>query len=175
MPNLPAGWRASFAIVAFCAITVGAALGAALVGLADRDTTMPSSIPLPSVSTTDQAVLPLFVEAAPPGARVIVHAEFHSLDASTSGSVELLDVDGAKVVRLSPFETEPGQGCVVYLVPHADARSPGDGALLGPLKGAAGQQNYTVPVGVRTDGPLTVLIWSREFKGPVAHAVLRNG
>jgi hypothetical protein len=64
---------------------------------------------------------------------------------------------------------------VVYLVPHADARSPGDGVLLGPLKGTAGEQNYAVPVGVRTDGPLTLLIWSRGFKGPVAHAVLRNG
>ena len=173
MPNLPAGWRAWFAIVAFCAITVGAALSAALVGLAAKDTVPPNSL-LPSVPTTDQAVPPFFTEAAPSDARVMITAEFRSLDASTSGSAELLDVDGAKMVRLAPFETEPGQGCVVYLVPHADARGPGDGAMLGPLKGAAGEQNYAVPVGVRTDGPLTVLIWSRGFKGPVAHAVLRS-
>jgi hypothetical protein len=174
MPKVPAGWRAWFVIVAFCAITVGAALGAALVGLAARDTLPPNSL-LPPAPTTDQAMPPFFAEATPSGARTLITAELRSLDASTSGTVELLDVDGTQVVRLAPFETEPGQGCVVYLVPHADARSPGDGALLGPLKGAAGEQNYAVPLGVRTDGPLTVLIWSRGFKGPVAHAVLRNG
>jgi len=174
MLNLPAGWRAWLAIVAFCAITVGAALGAALVGLAAKDNP-PSDSLLPSAPTTAKAVPPFFAEAAPSGARVLVTAEFRSLDASTSGNVELLDVDGARVVRFASFETEPGPGGVVYLVPHADARSPGDGALLGPLKGAAGDQNYAVPVGVRTDGPLTVLIWSRGFKGPVAHAVLRSG
>jgi hypothetical protein len=174
MPNLPAGWRAWFAIVAFCAITVGAALGAALVGLAAK-ATMPPNSPLLSTSTADQAVPPFFAEVTPPGAQVMITAELNSLDASTSGSVELIDVGGAKVVRLASFETEAGRGSVLYLVPHADARSPGDGALLGLLKGTAGEQNYAVPVGVRTDGPLTVLIWSREFKGPVAHAVLRNG
>ena len=174
MPNLPAGWRAWSATVAFCVITVGAAFGAALVGLAARDP-MPPDGAVPAVPTTDQAVPPFFTEVAPSGAHVMVTAELRSLDASTSGSAELLDVSGAKVVRLAPFETEPGHGYVVYLVPHADARSPSDGSLLGPVKGAAGEQNYAVPVGVRTDGPLTVLIWSRGFKGPVAHAVLRSG
>jgi Electron transfer DM13 len=173
MPNLPAGWRAWFAIVAFCAITVGAALSAALVGLAAKDT-MPPNGSLLSTHTAGHAMPPSFAEAAPPGARVLITAEFRSLDASTWGTAALLDVGGGKTLRLAPFETEAGQECVVYLVPHADARSPGDGALLGPLKGAAGEQNYAVPVGVRTDGPLTVLIWSREFKGPVAHAVLRS-
>lgn len=174
MPNLPAGWRAWFVIAAFCVMTVGAAFGAALVGLAARDP-MPPDGPVPSVPTTNRAIPSFFTEVVPSRAQVMITAELHSLDAHTSGSVELLDVSGAKVVRLAPFETEPGQGYVVYLVPHADARSPSDGALLGPLKGAAGEQNYAVPVGVRTDGPLTVLIWSRGFKGPVAHAVLRNG
>lgn len=174
MSNLPAGWRAWFVIAAFCVMTVGAAFSAALVGLAAKDPIPPDG-PVPSVPTTDQAVPPFFTEVAPRGAQVTITAELHSLDASTSGTAKLLDVSGAKVVRLAPFETEAGQGYVVYLVPHADARSPSDGVLLGPLKGAVGEQNYAVPVGARTDGPLTVLIWSRGFKGPVAHAVLRNG
>jgi len=171
VPNLSARRRTWTVIVAVCAVTVGAALGAALVGLAARDTTPPDTR-LPSAPTTEAPVPTSYSEAAPDGALVISTAEFQSLDASTSGGVELLDVDGAKFVRLTAFETEVGDGYVVYLVPHADARSPADGALLGELKGAAGEQNYPVPVGVRTGGPLTVLIWSRGFKGPVAHAVL---
>lgn len=160
-------------IVALCTITVGAALGAALVGLAARDTTGPDT-QLPQAPTTEISVPPTVSEPRPTGANVRLSAPLRSLDASTSGTAELLDVDGVQFLRLSGFETQPGLGHVVYLVPHADARSPADGTLLGPLKGAAGDQNYPVPVGVRTDGPLTVLIWSREFKGPVAHAVLRG-
>ncbi len=97
-----------------------------------------------------------------------------SLDATTSGTATLLDVDGALVVRLTSFRTDPGRGYVAYLVPQADARGPADGALLGSLKAVTGDQNYVVPVGARVAGPLTVLIWSRGFKGPVAHATLRR-
>ncbi|HET8643024.1 MAG TPA: DM13 domain-containing protein [Pseudonocardiaceae bacterium] len=173
MPNLAARRRTWLVVVLLCAITVGAALGAALVGLAARDGTPPDTQLRPP-PTTEQPVPSSFSETPPAGAIVELSAEFDSLDASTSGHAELLRVGGAGVVRLTAFETAAGLGCVVYLVPHADARSPGDGTLLGPLKGATGDQNYPVPVGARTDGPLTVLIWSRGFKGPVAHAVLRR-
>lgn len=176
MPNLAARRRTWLVVVLLCAITVGAALGAALVGLAARDGTPPNT-QLRSPPTTEQPVPSSFSEMPPAGAIVELSAQFHSLDASTSGRAELLRVGGAGgagVVRLTAFETAAGLGYVVYLVPHADARSPGDGTLLGPLKGATGEQNYPVPVGARIDGPLTVLIWSRGFKGPVAHAVLRG-
>ena len=173
MPHLAARRRTWVVIVALCTLTVGAALSAALVGLAARETTSTDTQPRPA-PTTEQPVPSSVAEPTPTGAKVIMVAELSSLDASTSGSAELLDVNGAKVVRLAPFETEPGEGYVVYLVPRADARTPGDGTLLGPLKGATGEQNYPVPVGARTDPPFTLLIWSRGFKGPVAHAVFRD-
>jgi hypothetical protein len=171
MADAPTRRRTWLAIVVLCAGTVGAAFGAALVGLATRDGTPPDT-QLPSAPTTEEPVPSSFSEPLPGGAILVATAEFESLDASTSGVAVLLDVEGAKVVRLRSFETEPGRGYVVYLVPRADARSPSDGVLLGELKGATGDQNYAVPVGVRMDGPLTVLVWSRGFKGPVAHATL---
>lgn len=165
--------RAWLAIVVLCAVTVGAAVGAALVGLAARDATPPGTQP-PSAPTTEEPVPSSVAEPLPSGAILVATSEFSSLDASTSGTAMLLDVHGARVLRLASFETEPGHGYVLYLVPDADARTPGDGMLLGPLKGATGDQNYAVPVGVRVDRPLTVLVWSRGFKGPVAHAVFRR-
>ena len=114
-------------------------------------------------------------EPPPSGTAVeLATARFSSLDASTTGIAVLLSVDGNLVVRLLDFATDAGRGYVLYLVPEADARGPSDGVWLGPLKGATGEQNYPVPVGARAGGPLTVLIWSRGFKGPVGHAVLRR-
>lgn len=173
MSNLPTRRRTWLVIVVACAITVGAALSAALIGLAARDGTA-ADTQLPPPPTTEQQVPSSFSEPLPTGAFVELTAPLQSLDASTTGTVVLLDVGGAKIVRLTSFETEPGIGYVVYLVPHAQARSPSDGTLLGSLKGTTGEQNYAVPVGARTDGPLTLLIWSRGFKGPVAHAALRR-
>jgi Electron transfer DM13 len=173
MREAPKRRRAWLATVVFCAVTVGAAVGAALVGLAARDATPPGT-QLPSAPTAEEPVPSSTSEPLPSGAILVATAEFSSLDASTSGTAMLLDVGGAKTLRLASFETEPGYGYVLYLVPDADARAPGDGVLLGPLRAAAGDQNYAVPVGVRVGRPLTVLVWSRGFKGPVAHAVFRR-
>jgi Electron transfer DM13 len=155
---------------------VAASVAAATFGWAARGATPRDSHALP-VPSTELPVPSSASDPAPaPGAAVrrVAAGPFTSLDASTEGTAELLSVDGSLVLRLLDFRTDAGRGYVLYLVPQADARGPADGVSLGPLKGATGPQNYPVPAGARVDGPLTVLIWSRGFKGPVGHAVLRR-
>jgi hypothetical protein len=164
-------WRTT---VALLALTVAASVGAAVFGWVARGATPRDSHALP-VASTEQPLPSSAIEPAPSGPTVVLaSAPFTSLDASTRGIAALLSVDGNLVVRLSEFTTDAGRGYVLYLVPQADARGPADGVWLGPLKGASGQQYYPVPVGARVDGPLTLLIWSRGFKGPVGHAALRR-
>jgi Electron transfer DM13 len=164
-------WRATAALLA---VIVAASVGAAVVGWVARGATPRDQHALP-VPSTDQPVPPAAFDPMPPGPVVELAAgPFTSLDVSTAGMAALLSVDDGLVLRLREFSTAPGRGYVLYLVPQVDARGPADGMSLGPLKGARGEQNYPVPVGARVDGPLTVLIWSRDFKGPVAHAVLRG-
>lgn len=164
-------WRATAALLA---VVVAASVGAAVFGWAARGATPHESHALP-VPSTEQPVPSSASDPMPAGTPIELAAgPFTSLDASTDGTAALLSVDGNLVLRLRDFETSAGRGYVLYLVPQADARGPADGVSLGPLKGAAGDQNYPVPVGARVDGPLTVLIWSRGFKGPVGHAVLRR-
>lgn len=164
-------WRVTAALLA---VIVAAAVAAAVFGWVARGATPRDSHALP-VPSTELPVPSSASDPAPSGATVeLATAPFTSLDASTDGTAVLLSVDGNLVVRLRDFTTDAGRGYVLYLVPQADARGPADGVWLGRLKGASGDQNYPVPVGARVDGPLTVLIWSRGFKGPVGHAVLRR-
>lgn len=152
---------------------MAASVAAAAFGWAARGATPHDSHALP-VPSTEVPVPSSAFDRAPHAAVQVAAGPFTSLDASTEGTAELLSVDGSLVLRLLDFRTDAGRGYVLYLVPQADARGPADGVSLGPLKGAAGEQNYPVPAGAWVDGPLTVLIWSREFKGPVGHAVLRS-
>ncbi|HEY3262602.1 MAG TPA: DM13 domain-containing protein [Pseudonocardiaceae bacterium] len=164
-------WRAT---VAMLAAAVAASVCAAVVGWAARAATPPDSHALPVPSTDVPVPSSAFDPPLPDTSIEIAAGRFTSLDASTDGTAALFSVDGGLVLRLRNFRTDAGRGYVLYLVPQADARGPADGVLLGPLKGATGEQGYPVPVGARVDGPLTVLIWSRGFKGPVGHAVLRR-
>jgi hypothetical protein len=164
-------WAATATMLA---AVVAASVGAAVFGWAARGAapSWSSALPVPS---TDLPVPSSAFELPPPEPTVkLAGGLFTSLDVSTDGSAALVDAGGNLVVRLSDFRTDGGRGYVLYLVPAADARTPADGVSLGSLKGARGEQYYPVPVGARVSGPLTVLIWSRGFKGPVAHAVLRH-
>jgi hypothetical protein len=153
-------------------VVVAASVGAALFGWAARGATAdPPARPVPG---TELPVPAAVAQPAPPSAVEVLSARLSSLDATTRGIATLLDTPSGPVVRLTDFETHAGRGYVVYLVPEAAARTPSDGTMLGPLMAVSGDQNYVVPTGVRTDGPLTLLIWSRGFKGPVAHATLRH-
>lgn len=175
MTRVAAGRHRWPATAALLTALVLAAVGAALAGLTTRATAGSGAAAGPVVASTEQPVPESVSEPAPAGPVVkLATAAMTSLDTSTDGWVSLLSIDGRPVLRLHDFRTAEGRGYVLYLVPAADARSPAAGVSLGPLKGARGDQYYPVPVGARLDGPLTALIWSRGFKGPVAHAVLRR-
>lgn len=159
-------WRLTAALLA---VAVASSVGAALFGWAARGA--PATPPGRTVASAELPVPSSTSEPAPSG-DTLLSAPLTSLDATTRGTATLIDTGHGTVLRLTDFDTDPGVGYVVYLVPAHDARTPADGALLGHLKAISGDQNYPVPLNARTDGPLTLLIWSRGFKGPVAHAPL---
>lgn len=172
-PRAVAGRRFVWPLTALLlAVVVASSVGAALFGWAAKGAAAdPPARPVPS---TEVPVPATVTEPAPDGAAPRLNARLSSLDATTRGMASLLDTPSGPVVRLTDFTTDAGKGYVVYLVPAAGARTPSAGASLGLLKAVSGDQNYAVPTGARTDGPLTLLIWSRGFKGPVAHATLRR-
>lgn len=156
-------WRLTASLLT---VAVAASVGAALFGWAARGAPAPPPRTTMPVTTT---------EPLPAGAQPIVSAPFSGLDGSASGIATLLRTPDALVLRLEPLTTDADPGDVLYLVPAPGARTPAAGVVLGPLHAANGAQNYVIPVGVRLDGPLTVLIWSRTDKAPVAHAALLPG
>lgn len=159
-------------------MVVAAAVGAALVGLAQRSyapDALPGSPSGPARPVASvEPIVPSSGDEPVPLGDVVVAAPLTGLDVAADGVAELRRSPGGPVVRLSSLDIGDGRGYVVYLVPERAARTPADGVFLGPLKGLTGAQNYLVPVGARLDGPLTVLVWSRDFKGPVGHASLRR-
>jgi len=78
----------------------------------------------------------------------------------TSGRAALIErPDGARVVTLTRFDTDPGPDLRVYVV--AGDGSSVEGAVdLGALKGNKGDQQYDVPPHA-PDG--AVVIWCRAF------------
>lgn len=99
--------------------------------------------------------------------------EIVGIDHRASGGAALYRLaDGSAVVRLEDIDISPGPDYDVYLVPEADATSPGAGVKLDDLKGNKGSQNYPVPAEISVDGPQTVLIWCTAFAVPIAAAPL---
>jgi hypothetical protein len=129
-----------------------------------------------------QAAAP--VPAAPPdtagdaAAPAAVTGSFKGLDGHRgSGEVSLIRVaDGSYVVRLAGVDIGSGPDLRAYLVPGADQRSPGNGAVeLGALGSSVrGDVNLSVPAGTTVEAgqPHTVLVWCRPFRVPVAGATL---
>jgi|GEM_PF-502861 len=78
----------------------------------------------------------------------------------TSGVATLIDsANGARVLTLTNFATDPGPDLRVYLVPAGQAGVSG-GVDIGALKGNKGDQQYDVP---QSAPKAQVVIWCRAF------------
>ena len=77
-----------------------------------------------------------------------------------SGSVKVINADGANTLRFENFSTENGPDLFVYL---ATDNSGKDFVNLGKLKATNGNFNYTIPANVNLEKYNHVLIWCRAF------------
>ncbi len=143
-----------------------------------QDETVVQAAPpgLPAAATeADSTTTPAAAPTPPPApAPVELGSDgLQSLDYQASGVARLIQLaDGELLVRFEGLDVENGPDYVVYLVPGADQRAPGNGTFLGALQGNRGDQNYDVPSGTTADSVQTILIWCRSFSAPVANATV---
>jgi hypothetical protein len=131
----------------------------------------PQESPAPAAGD-DAAPDPTVPPTAAPQPVLVSRGEIHGIDHDATGTASVYrQPDGTSVVGLENIDIEPGPDYRVYVVPTADAESPGDGVEIDALRGNQGTQYYTVPseVGEVGDG-WTVLVWCRAFGVPVAAA-----
>lgn len=109
-----------------------------------------------------------------PDAQVIEGGTFAGLNSvqTTAGKVVLYrSADGSLLLRFDEFKTTNAPGLVVYLCGTAEVKAKEDlpkGALevkLGPLKGSAGNQQYTtIPKDLPLDRYKSVVIYSDSLE-----------
>jgi hypothetical protein len=113
-----------------------------------------------------------------PHESVVAEGSFHSVAHQSKGAAAVHELPGgARVLRLTDFETSNGPALHVYLVAAADAQdSPtvvnAEIVDLGPLKGNKGDQNYDLPPGVDLGKYRAVTIWCQRFSVNFATAPL---
>ena len=109
--------------------------------------------------------------AAAPELTELGRGEIAGINHRASGTAVLYRLaDGSTLIRLEDIDISPGPDYDVYLVPEANAQSPGSGVKIDDLKGNKGSQNYPVPPELSVEGPQTVLIWCTSFAVPIAAA-----
>jgi hypothetical protein len=109
---------------------------------------------------------------AAPQPELVSRGAIRGIDHDATGTATVYrQPDGTTVVGLEQIDIEPGPDYRVYVVPTADAESPGDGTEIDALRGNQGTQFYAVPPDVGDVGEgWTVLVWCRAFGVPVAAA-----
>lgn len=139
----------------------------------DMDTTMEAAAANP-VEVSEP--MPTEIAAMPESqvqALLVVQGQFRDGDAIHTGSGDalLFQLDtGEHILRFENFSVINGPDLHVYLVPRTDTGNPLDisGYVdLGELRGAMGDQNYTIPADVAASvlgsGGLSVVIWCEPF------------
>jgi hypothetical protein len=115
-------------------------------------------------------------EAAPTAENELARGEFVSLDHGTSGTVRVIDLGAARVVRLEALKTDNGPDLYLYLStnpPDGDEGAFDDDVVnLGRLKGNEGNQNYDLPAGVDLSRYASVVIWCDRFNSAFGAAPL---
>ena len=107
--------------------------------------------------------------AAGRASTVLANGHFRSVAHESTGVATIHQLaNGARIVRLTAFETSNGPDVRVYLVAANDA--PDHETVtragfidLGSLKGNKGDQNYAVPAGVDLSRYQSVTIWCARF------------
>ncbi|MEU8848479.1 DM13 domain-containing protein [Streptomyces sp. NPDC048564] len=106
---------------------------------------------------------------------------FVSHEHETSGSVEVLKLDGGKAtLRLTDLRTSDGPALHVWLSDQPVEQGGGgnldDGKHvdLGDLKGNEGNQNYAIPAGTDLNKYSTVTIWCERFSVSFGAAELKH-
>ena len=104
------------------------------------------------------------------GPEILSKGSFRSLEHETTGSAQLLRLDGGReIVRLENFKTSSGPDVLVILsdapASGADAGGYDDGSFvsIGGLKANRGNQNYELPRSVDPSKYQSVVIWCRRF------------
>ena len=144
---------------------IGGYLG--LTTLRDRvvDERVVMAAPAPARVAVEQEQRPRDVE--------LLRARFRSHEHATEGRAAVVRLaDGRRFATLTGFSTSPGPDLRVRLVPGDSPDGGAPGAVdLGALKGNRGDQQYSIPRGVRVGGR-TLVIWCRAFSAAFGSARL---
>jgi len=102
-------------------------------------------------------------------------ASFVKLAKPTSGQATLIVRGDERRLVLSSFRTQPAPETYVYLVPGVDKGGEIEGGTkVAQMQVFSGRVEYSVPAGVDTDLPLTVVIWCELCETAWGTAVLRE-
>jgi len=137
----------------------------------------PPSASTPAVASPTPSAVP---SAASSGPATVATGTFHRVDADATGTVALQHLaDGSFAIVFEDFKVGSAQHINVILVPNADVTKDADIDQtkivdLGPLKGASGMQDFTIPGEVTASAMSyhTVVLWDTAMKHAIAAAPL---
>lgn len=137
-------------------------------------TPLPSDTPLPTLDLGQN----LLVDVT--SVQLVLQGEFYALDHAGRGVVSIYSLDDSSLIlRFEGFQVEEGSDLRVVLTSQKHIESSVGVQLeamvdLGPLKAAAGDQNYAIPVGLDPYRVNSVVIWSAGTSEPFIAASLES-